>query len=40
LEKAGISFEALDNGFGWCADPAALQRICNRLGADAVHTFF
>ncbi len=40
LEKAGIGFEALDNGFRWCADPAALQRICNRLGPNAVHTFF
>ncbi len=40
LPKAGIAFEALDNGFSWCADPTALQRICNRLGASAVHTFF
>jgi hypothetical protein len=40
LDKAGIAFEALDNGFSWCADPAALQRICNRLGASAVHAFF
>jgi hypothetical protein len=40
LDKAGIPYEALDNGFRWCADPAALQRICNRLGANAVHTFF
>ena len=40
LDKAGIAFEALDNGFRWCADPAALQRICTRLRANAVHTFF
>ena len=40
LDKAGIAYEALDNGFRWCADPATLQRICNRLGANAVHTFF
>ncbi len=40
MEKAGIAFEALDNGFRWCADPAAHQRICNRLGANDVHTFF
>jgi hypothetical protein len=40
LDKAGIAYEALDNGFRWCADPAALQRICNRLSANAVHTFF
>jgi hypothetical protein len=29
--KAGITFEALDNGFATCDDPARLQRICNRL---------
>jgi len=29
--KAGIGFTALDNGFAACDDPAALQRICNRL---------
>ncbi len=40
LDKAGIAFQALDNGFRWCADPAALQRICGRLGANDVHTFF
>src|SRR5437868_4938130 len=40
LDKAGIAYEALDNGFRWCADPAALQRICDRLRSNAVHTFF
>jgi hypothetical protein len=30
--KAGIAFEALDNGFATCDDPARLQRICDRLG--------
>jgi len=29
--KAGIGFEALDNGFAAVDDPAALQRICERL---------
>ncbi len=38
--KAGIGFTALDNGFGSCDDPAALQRICDRLGSGAVHRFF
>lgn len=38
--KAGIGFTALDNGFRACADPAALQRICDRLGSGAVHSFF
>jgi hypothetical protein len=40
LDKAGIAYQELDNGFRWCANPAALQRICNRLGAREVHTFF
>src|SRR6204780_734086 len=30
--KASISFEALDNGFAACEDPARLQRICDHLG--------
>ena len=40
LEKAGIEYEALDNGFRSCADPIALQRICDRLGPGAVENFF
>ena len=38
--KAGIGFTALDNGFRACEDPARLQRICDRLGSGAVHSFF
>jgi hypothetical protein len=30
--KAGIAHTALDNGFATCADPAAVQTICDRLG--------
>jgi hypothetical protein len=30
--KAGIAFTALDNGFATCADPAALQAVCDGLG--------
>ena len=30
--KAGIAFEALDNGFAACDDPEQLQRVCDRLG--------
>jgi hypothetical protein len=30
--KAGIGFEALDNGFLSCEDPVRLQRIADRLG--------
>jgi hypothetical protein len=40
LEKSGIAYEALDNGFRSCADPGALQKICDRLGAGAVENFF
>src|ERR1035437_3499787 len=31
LRKRGIEFEALDNGILSCADPKALQRICDGL---------
>jgi hypothetical protein len=38
--KTGVGFTALDNGFRSCDNPAALQRICDRLGSGAVHSFF
>ncbi|MDQ6782603.1 MAG: hypothetical protein M3063_03980 [Actinomycetota bacterium] len=34
--KAGIGFEALDNGFAAVDDPARLQRICDRLDATKI----
>lgn len=40
LEKAGIGYRELDNGFLSCEDPSALQRICDRLGPGAVKNFF
>lgn len=40
LEKAGIGYEALDNGLRSCEQPAALQKICDRLGPGAVRSFF
>jgi hypothetical protein len=40
LEKAGIAYEALDNGFRSCENPSALQKICDRLGSGAVRSFF
>jgi hypothetical protein len=40
LEKAGIGYQALDNGFRSCADPAALQKICDRLSPTEVRDFF
>jgi hypothetical protein len=39
LDKAGVAYRALDNGFRACDDPAALQRICDRLGTGAVRQF-
>jgi len=40
LRKAGIAFEALDNGFLSCADPQRLQAMCQALGAEQVQAFF
>lgn len=34
--KARITFEALDNGFASCEDPARLQQICRRLTAAKI----
>jgi hypothetical protein len=36
LDRAGIAYEALDNGFLSCADPARLQAICDELSADKI----
>lgn len=40
LDKAGVGYESLDNGFRSCEAPALLQRICSRLGPGAVQSFF
>jgi hypothetical protein len=40
LDKAGIGYEALDNGFRSCSNAAELQKICDRLGPAAVQSFF
>ena len=37
---AGIGFTELSNGFASCADPAALQAICDRLGPGTIGVFF
>jgi hypothetical protein len=37
--KAGIGFTALSNGFASCADPAALQAICDGLGPNQIQAF-
>ena len=40
LDRKGIRYEALDNGFLSCEDPAALQKVCDSLGAEDIDTFF
>lgn len=34
--KAGIQFTPLDNGFATCADPHALQQLCDQLGPEHI----
>jgi len=38
--KAGIRFEALDNGFLSCADAERLQQVCRCFGAKHIQAFF
>lgn len=40
LRRAGVAFEALDNGFRWCDNPARLQAACDALGPADVQAFF
>ncbi len=40
LRRAGIAFEALDNGFLSCADPDSVRDICQQLGPQHVQAFF
>lgn len=40
LRRAGIGFEALDNGFAACDDPERLQEICHSLSAAKIQAFF
>ena len=40
LEKKGIAYEALDNGFLSCAAPEQLQRICDSLGPEEIDRVF
>ena len=37
--KEGIAFTALDNAFGTVSDPAAVQRICDRLTDQKIYRF-
>jgi hypothetical protein len=36
LDKQGIDYQALDNGFLSCADPKKLQEICDSLGPKQI----
>jgi hypothetical protein len=36
----GVGFTELSNGFASCADPPALQAICDRLGPGTINVFF
>src|SRR5437763_1918502 len=40
LEKKGVDYEALDNGFLSCADPKKLQQICDSLGPEEIDRLF
>ena len=40
LEKKGMAYEALDNGFLSCAAPEQLQRICDSLGPEEIDRVF
>ena len=40
LDKMGIAYEALDNGFLSCADPKKLQEICDSLGPEQIEAVF
>lgn len=40
LRRAGIAFEALDNGFLSCADAPRVQALCRQLGPEQVQAFF
>jgi hypothetical protein len=40
LDKSGVAYEALDNGFLSCADAEKMQRICDRLGPQMVTHYF
>jgi hypothetical protein len=39
LDKEGVAYEALDNGFKSCADPARLQALCDTLGPQQIARF-
>lgn len=40
LDKQGVEYEALDNGFQSCADAKKLQEICDSLGPEDIDRVF
>jgi hypothetical protein len=40
LEKEGIAYKSLDNGFLSCENPQILQDICDKLGPTQIEAFF
>ena len=40
LQRRGIGYEALDNGFLSCGEPEELQRICDALGPEDIDGVF
>ena len=40
LERRGIPYEALDNGFRSCPEPTRLQQVCESLRPDHIDAFF
>ena len=40
LDRRGIAYEALDNGFLSCSDPEKLQQICDSLGPEDIERVF
>jgi hypothetical protein len=40
MDKKGIAYEALDNGFLSCRDPRKLQQICDSLGPEQIEGVF
>lgn len=40
LEKKGIAYRSLDNGFLSCENPQMLQKICDELGPVHIEAFF
>jgi hypothetical protein len=40
LDRKGICYQSLDNGFLSCDDPAAVQKVCDSLSAEDIDAFF